>query len=290
MTKIFSSLIILLVALCSATAQDITLPRQSPKASSGFTIGLTDVKVNYGAPAVKGRTIWGGLVPYGQVWRAGANEATTVEFSTDVNMEGQALKAGKYSLFFIPGEKEWTVIFNKVWDQWGAYKYDETQDAIRFTVEPKMNETLQERLSYNITDMKPDMAYIKLAWEKMRLYLRFKVDLVTPVMANITSVLDTIADAKKWSVYATGAEFLLQNEGNIDQAYDWAKKSTDLKSSSWNWYVRGQIEAKKGDYVDAVASGTKSIELGMAFDDDEYYKEHSEEISAAVQAWAAKMN
>lgn len=283
-------MLLLLVALGTVAAQDIALPRVSPKASCGFTIGLTDVKVNYGAPAVKGRVIWGSLVPYGQVWRAGANEATTIEFSTDVNMEGQPLKAGKYSLFFIPGEKEWTVIVNKVWDQWGAYKYDETQDAIRFQVEPKMNESMLERLSYTITDMKPDMGYIKLSWEKMRLYLRFKVDLVTPVMANITAVLDTTAENKKWSLYATGAEFLLQNDGNIDQAYDWIKKSTDLKSGCWNWYVRGEIEAKKGDNVAAVASGTKSIELGMAFDDDEYYKEHSEEISAAVQAWAAKMN
>lgn len=97
----------------SILAQDLVLPRKSPKASSSYTIGLTEVTVNYGAPAVKGRVIWGGLVPYNEIWRGGANEATTVEFSTDVNMEGQNLKAGKYTLFFIPGEKEWTVIVNK---------------------------------------------------------------------------------------------------------------------------------------------------------------------------------
>src|SRR5678815_1632494 len=142
MKKIWFSMAIAVLALVHSFAQEIELPRVSPKASCGFTMGLTDVKVNYGAPAVKGRTIWGGLVPYGEVWRAGANEATTIEFSGDVNMEGQPLKAGKYSLFFIPGEKEWTVIVNKVWDQWGAYKYDSTQDAIRFIVEPKMNESL----------------------------------------------------------------------------------------------------------------------------------------------------
>ena len=290
MKNLISSMAFLLLTLGWVKAQGIVLPRVSPKASSGFTIGLTDVKVNYGAPAVKGRVIWGGLVPYGEVWRAGANEATTIEFSTDVNMEGQALKAGKYSLFFIPGEKEWTVIVNTVWDQWGAYDYDETKDAIRFQVEPKMNEVMQERLSYTIMDLKPDMAYIKLAWEKMRLYLRFKVDVVTPVMANINSTLDTIAENKKWIVYGQGAEFLLQSDANLEQAYDWSKKSTELNGRSWNWYTRAQIEAKKGDYVEAVASGTKSIELGMAFDDDEFYKEHEKEISASVQSWAAKMN
>ena len=290
MKKISFSTLFVLLAITWSAAQDIELPRVSPKASCGFTIGLTDVKVNYGAPAVKGRTIWGSLVPYGEVWRAGANEATTVEFSGDVNMEGQPLKAGKYSLFFIPGEKEWTVIVNKVWDQWGAYKYDETQDAIRFTVEPKMNEPMQERLVYSITDLKPDMGYIKLAWEKMRLYLRFKVDLVTPVMDNIYAALDTTEESKKWIVYGKGAEFLLQADANVDQAYEWARKSTERHGVSWNYYIQGQIEAKKGDNVAAVASGTKSIELGMAFDEDEYFKEHEKEIHEAVQAWAAKMN
>jgi len=290
MKKLLSSMLILLAAFFTSTAQDIELPRVSPKASSGFTIGLTAVNIDYGAPAVKGREIWGKLVPYGEVWRAGANEATTVEFSTDVNMEGQSLRAGKYALFFIPGETEWTVILNKKWDQWGAYNYDETEDAIRFTIEPKMNESMQDRLTYTITDMKADMGYIKLAWEKMRLYLRFKVDLVAPVMASITAALDTTAENKKSALYATGAEFILQSEGNIDDAYDWAKKSTDQFGGSRSWYVRGEIEAKMGDYVAAVSSGTKSIELGMAFDDDEYYKEHSDEITASVQAWAAKMN
>src|SRR5215510_9504563 len=108
MKFLFSFLAFLTISYFSVQAQ-IVLPRVSPKASVGYTIGLTDIKVTYGAPAVKGRTVWGGVVPYGEVWRGGANEATTVEFSTDVNMEGQTLRAGKYALFFIPGEKDWTV-------------------------------------------------------------------------------------------------------------------------------------------------------------------------------------
>ena len=290
MKKIWFSLVIAVLALSQSFAQEIELPRVSPKASSGFTLGFTEVNVNYGAPAVKGREIWGKVVPFGEVWRAGANEATTVEFSSDVNMEGQALKKGKYALFFIPGEKEWTVILNKVWEQWGAYKYDSTQDVIRFIVEPKMNESMQERLSYTVTDLKPDMGYIKLAWEKMRLYLRFKVDLITPVMDNIYAALDTTPEPKQWIVYGKGAEFLLQSDANIDQAYEWAQKSTSRHGISWNWYLQGQIEAKKGDNVAAVASGTKAIELGMAFDEDEYFKEHEKEIHEAVQAWHAKIN
>src|SRR5688572_3927170 len=106
-----------------SSSQGITLPRVSPKASVSYTIGLTDVEIHYGSPAVKGRPVWGSLVPYDKIWRAGANEATTIEFSTDVNMEGQTLRAGKYALFIIPGETDWTIIFNKKHDQWGAFGY-----------------------------------------------------------------------------------------------------------------------------------------------------------------------
>lgn len=271
-------------------AQDINLPRVSPKASVSYTIGLTNVDIHYGAPAVKERVIWGGLVPYNEVWRAGANEATTIEFSTDVNIEGQNLKAGKYALFFIPGETEWTVIFNKKSDQWGAYDYKEADDALRFTVQPKMNEGMQERLTYTINDMKADMGYVKLAWEKMRLYMRFKTDVMEQATANIFNALEASPEERKWEVYAKGAQFLLDAEGNMDQALDWIKKSTDRMSHSWNWYIRAKIEAKKGDYTSAVASGTKCAELGLADEKDTYYEENKQEINSTIQGWAAKLN
>lgn len=274
----------------SLSAQDIELPRVSPKASVSYTIGFTEVTVHYSSPAVKERLIWGGVVPYDKVWRGGANEATTVEFSTDVNIEGQTLRAGKYALFFIPGEKEWTVIFNKKTDQWGAYKYDEALDEIRFTVEPKMNEGLQERLIYTIHDMKMDMGYIKLSWEKMRLYLRFKVDVMEQAMSNIIAALGTTPPEKKWEIYAEGAQFLIDANGNMDQALEWAKLSTDQYSCSRNWYVRAKVEAKKGDMAAAVASGTKCAELGLADEADHYYEDNKAEINAAIQGWAAKMN
>ena len=271
-------------------AQELDLPRLSPKSSVSYTIGLTNVEIHYSAPAVKERVIWGGVVPYDSVWRAGANEATTVEFSTDVNIEGQNLKAGKYALFIIPGETEWTVIFNSKTDQWGAYDYNEADDVLRFPVVPKMNEGMQERLTYTINDMKMDMGYIKLSWEKMRLYMRFKTDVMEEVMADIANALDATPEEKKWVVYAQGAEFLLNADGSLDQALEWAKKSTDRMSQSWNWYVRAKIEAKKGDMTSAVASGTKCAEIGLADEKDNYYEENKVEINAAIKGWAAKLN
>lgn len=280
----------LLASFLQVSAQEIILPRLSPKASVSYVIGMTDVRVTYGAPAVKERAIWGGVVPYGDIWRAGANEATTIEFSTDVNMEGQTLKAGKYALFMIPGETEWTVIFNKQHDQWGADKYSEANDALRITVTPKMNEGLQERLTYTIHDMKMDMGYVKLAWEKMRLYMRFKVDVMEESMANIMDALEASPTDKKWFVYAEGAKFLLDADGNADQALEWATKATDLNSNSRTWYIRARAEAKKGDLVSAVASGTQCAEMGLADENDNYYEDNKAEINKAIQGWAGKMN
>ena len=271
-------------------AQHIDLPRVSPKSSVSSTIGFTEVTVNYGAPAVKERVIWGGLVPYGEIWRGGANEATTVEFSTDVNMEGQTLRAGKYALFFIPGEKEWTVILNKNWDQWGSSEYKEEDDEIRFDVEPKMNEGMMERLTYSIHDMKVDMGYIKLSWEKMRLYMRFKADVVPQAIANIGDALASAQEQDKWKIYAEGAEFLLDAKTNPDQALAWATKSTELFEHSWNLFIRARAEAETGDLAAAVATGTKCAELGLAKEEDKYYEDHREVINATIQGWAAKMN
>ncbi|HUR30241.1 MAG TPA: DUF2911 domain-containing protein [Saprospiraceae bacterium] len=286
----FLCLVLSLNSTLFISAQDIELPRLSPKASVSYTIGLTNIDIHYGSPAVKERAIWGNLVPYDKVWRAGANEATTVEFSTDVNMEGQTLKAGKYALFIIPGQTEWTVIFNKKFDQWGAYSYEESEDALRISVTPKLNEGMQERLVYSIHDMKMDMGYIKLSWEKMRLYMRFKTNMMEEAMANIADALEASPEEKKWIVYAQGAQFLMDADGNLDQALEWVKKSTDRFSTSWNWYIRAQVEAKKGDMMAAVASGTKCAEIGLANEEDHYYEDNKEEINSAIQGWAAKMN
>ena len=276
--------------ISSVSAQDVELPRISPKASVSYTLGMTEVAIQYGAPAVNDRKIWGGLVPYDEIWRAGANEATTVSFSTEVNLEGQTVRPGKYSLFFIPGEEEWTVILNNVTDQWGTSSYDESKDAVRFTVKPKMNEGLQERLMYSIHDMNVEMGYIKLSWEKMRLYLRFKVDVMDQSMSNITAALVETPEDQKWNVYTQGARFLLDFDGNLDQALHWAKLATEQTEHSWPWFVRARVEAKKGDMAAAVASGTKCAEIGLMQEEDTFYEENADQINAYIQSWAAKMN
>ena len=136
----------------SSNAQDDKSKRPSPPAEVSGTVEGTDITINYSRPSVKGRTIFGELEPYGKVWRTGANEATTFEVSTDVEVEGQPLPAGKYALFTIPTEDDWTVVFNKTADQWGAFNYDEAEDALRVEVTPEETDDLTEQLTFEIGD------------------------------------------------------------------------------------------------------------------------------------------
>jgi hypothetical protein len=150
--------------------------RVSPKAEVMQTVGFTDIRIIYSRPGVKGRTIWGKLVPYNSVWRAGADEATKFIFSTDVTIEGKLLKKGSYSFFAIPGKTEWTLIFNKVADQWGAFEYNESQDALRIKVKPEKG-NWQEWLAYTITKTSDTTATVRLEWEKLRVPFKVSVKL-----------------------------------------------------------------------------------------------------------------
>ena len=196
--------IIALISFSASAFSQLELPRKSPKAITGYTVGLTDITIKYGSPAANDREIWGVLEPYDQVWRAGANEATTIEISTDIFIKDQKLPAGKYSLFIIPrAEGNWTMIFNKVADQWGAYDYDESQDALRVDVEPKFKKGSENRLNFKIVDQRMDYGYIRFAWDKVRLIVQFKVDYLDQTIKNVEAVVaDTTLNERHWSLYA----------------------------------------------------------------------------------------
>ena len=143
---------LVLFSLQSQAQEEDKSKRPSPPAEATGSVDGTDITINYSQPSVKGREIFGDLEPYGEVWRTGANEATTFEASGDVQIEGQTLPAGKYALFTIPTEEDWTVIFNKTAEQWGAYDYDEAQDALRVEVTPEETEELTEKLTFEVGD------------------------------------------------------------------------------------------------------------------------------------------
>ena len=273
----------------NVSAQD--LPKKSLASSVAYTIGLTKISIDYSSPAVKERTIWGDVVPYDAIWRAGANAATTIEFSTDVSLEGKPLAAGKYAFFVIPvagDDTKWTVVFNTVSDQWGAYAYDESKDALRVDVKPQFKKISQERLTYTIHDQTADKGYFKMAWGKARLYVRFKVDVLEEALANVDKALDEASDDDKWAIYANGASFLLDMEKETKQAMEWADKSTSLHQHSWNLYIKAKAQAASGDYTGAVATAAKSAEVGMANTDDHYYQNSKSEIEKSVADWQTK--
>lgn len=273
----------------NVSAQD--LPQKSPAASVSYTIGLTKISIEYSSPAVKDRTIWGEVVPYDALWRAGANKATTVEFSTDVSLEGKPLVAGKYAFFVIPqggDDAKWTIVFNKVSDQWGAYQYDEAQDELRIDIKPQFKKVNQERLTYSIHDQTIDKGYFKMAWGKARLYVRFKVDVLEAALANVDTALEEAEEDDKWAIYARGASFLLDLEKETKQAMEWADKSTSMHEHSWNLYIKAQAQAASGNYSGAVATAAKSAEVGMANEDDNYYQNSQAEIEKSVAEWKTK--
>jgi len=172
-------LTVLLIGILSITgySQKKEEVRISPKALVEQTIGYTEVKIEYSRPGVKGRTIWGNLVPFNAVWRAGANEATKITFSTDVKIDGKKLKAGNYSFFAIPGQKTWTLIFNKVADQWGAFEYNDVEDALRVEVTPMQNNCWQEWLAYTISKTSDKKAVVMLEWEKLKVPFNVEVEI-----------------------------------------------------------------------------------------------------------------
>src|SRR5690349_6243086 len=177
---------VLMLTLCvvphvqSQTA--LNLPMTSQAAQVKQRVGVTDITVTYHRPTVNGRKIWGGLVPMGQVWRAGANENTTIEFSTPVSIEGKPLAACTYGLHMIPNADNWTVIFSKMAVAWGSYTYNQSEDALRVDVKPHPIE-MEEALEYEFEDLKPDSVTVTMKWEKVAVPFRVSVDLNSTVIA-----------------------------------------------------------------------------------------------------------
>ncbi len=277
----------LTLLLSTAAWGQLELPQKSPKASNSFVIGLTKVTIEYSSPAVKGRNIWGGLVTYNEVWRAGANEATTVEFSTDVMIEDTFLKKGKYSLFFIPQESgTWVAIFNKVANQWGAYSYNEAQDALRVEIKAKDSGETEERLNFKIVDTAQDRGYIRFAWEKKRAYILIRTDMMSHVMANVQKASETAEEGDKWLIHAQAADWYLDN-GHPAKAKQQIEVSTGLARHSRNCWIEAKVKAYYKDYKGAVESAKQAQELGKKAD-SRFYNAAKNRIERAIAEWSAK--
>jgi hypothetical protein len=253
---LFVALLAGLLLAGTALAQDVEYPRASPKAAITQTVGTTTVTVNYCRPGVKGREIWGKLVPYGEVWRTGANEATTISFSDPVMVEGQKLDAGTYALFTIPTTGDWTVIFNKQAEQWGAYNYKPEMDVLRVTVKPMAHDPV-EWMQFIFSGLSDTGATLELQWEKLCVPVKFTVDTPGKILAAATKSL-----ARLWVQPLRAANYCLASGANLEQGLKWADQAAGIQENYNTLTVKAQLHGKLGQKAEAIAAMEKAIQMG----------------------------
>jgi hypothetical protein len=259
LTPVFIA-IVFAATLAHAQSAVLDLPRDSQHAKVIQRVGITDITINYHRPLVKGRKVWGGLVPYGQVWRAGANENTTIEFTDPVIIEGKPLAKGIYGLHMLPTENEWTVIFSKTATAWGSFTYNQSEDALRVTVKPQAAE-MKEALAYEVDDVTPTSAVIALRWEKVAVPFKIEVNTNEIVAQNLHGQLRGLAQYT-WDGWDDAANYFLTNKYNLEEALKYEDKSIGVEERYENLINKSRILDAMNRKDDATLARNKA--LGMA--------------------------
>jgi len=237
---------------------ELDIPRVSQRGTVSQRIGLTDITIVYHRPEVGGREIWGKTVPYGKVWRSGANENSTITFSDDVSVEGKPLAAGTYGLHTIPDKDQWTIIFSKNSTSWGSFSYDEKEDALRVNVKPQAAD-FREALTYTFEDVKPDSTAATLRWEKLAVPFHISVDVKAVVLRGIKNELRSVGGFT-WAGYDEAANWCLDNNYNLEEALKWEDTSIQNEERFENWETKSRIFDALGRKDDAAKA------LATAFD------------------------
>ena len=245
--------------LLLAQAPPLVLPQASPQAQVSQKVGLTDIEVTYHRPALKGRKAWGGLVPYGQVWRAGANENTVVAFSTPVRVGGTTLPAGRYGLHMLPTPTTWTVIFSSQANAWGSFSYDAKEDLARVQVTPLATEST-ERLAYTFDDPSDQAVTLSLRWEQLRVPIPIEVDTNQVVVASLRDQLRGLPRffPEPWN--AAGG-WCLRREVNLPEAEAWIDRSLAMRQAYPALRNKALLLEKKGDAAGAEAMQKKALAI-----------------------------
>ncbi len=279
----------LLLTLSAVAQAQMRAPRPSQKASVMQTVGVTDITITYSRPGVKGRTIWGDppagastgaatlddararaanavIVPYGHVWRAGANEATQFAVTDDVLVNGQPLKAGTYSMHMIPGKDEWTVIFNSDAGQWGSFTYDEKKDVLRVKTKPQAVADTQEWLQYTFDPVTDTSAQVNLRWERLRVPFTVEVKDVKGLAVEKMRAAVAAAKPDDWRTPLQAANYVFTNNltANNEEAMQWLDKSIKTKETFNNLYTKARVLGQMGKNAEAVATAQKALDMGKA--------------------------
>jgi hypothetical protein len=259
----FAALALISTAVFAPTAgAELKLPRVSPAATVEQTVGLTDITVSYSRPGVKGRVIWGDLVPYDKPWRTGANEATTFTITDEIQFGGKTLAAGTYSLFTVPGKDEWTVVINSEKDLWGAFQYKPEKDVLRVTVQPTTAEP-QEWMEFSFEDLTPTSANLVLRWEKLRLAVPIVVDVNAQVLAGARAATAG-ARTDAWRTPYQAASFCFDHDTAMDEGQKWLEQSLAIEQNYSNLNLLARWQMKAGRKQEAIAAARKAIAAGKA--------------------------
>lgn len=285
------SCIWMLVSINVIAQPSLTLPEVSQWAEVKQRIGLTDIDIVYHSPYVNGRKIWGTLVPYGEVWRAGANENTTISFTDDVKIEGNSLPAGTYGLHMIPTENEWTIIFSKDHTSWGSFFYKQSEDALRVKVKPETRE-FQEWLDYTFTDRKAASSKVTLSWEKVKVSFTVSVDVNAVALKHIREQLRNLPGFS-WRGWEQAAQYCIANKTNYDEALKWINNSILMEENFTNVAAKAQLQALMGNTKEAAETKKKvMVLLEQASENDvnvySYQLMNEHDMPAAIEVF--KMN
>lgn len=264
---------VLALVLCASAQAQLKTPAASPHSTLKQTVGLTEVEVDYSRPSMKGREIFGGLVPYGAVWRTGANQPTKISFSEDVVLGGKDIAAGTYALYTIPGADEWTIIVYSSTELWGAFGYDKSNDVARFTVKPIALGHAVETFTVGIDALRNDGAVIFLAWDKTRVDLPLTVHTHDAVMSQIDSLRGTEAFEKVGTLFAAGT-YYHESGADLNQALEWVSSAIEKSEQPAYWiYARkARIELDLGKKDAARISANRTLELATAGGNPDYQK------------------
>ena len=256
--------------IVSALFAQIKTPAASPSATLTQSVGLTKITLEYSRPAVRGRKIYGDLVPFDKVWRTGANKITTIKFDDDVMVEGKKLAAGTYGWYSFPGKNQWTIALNSDSKQWGAYQYDATKDVLRFNVSPEKTKGMVENMSIAIEQSSKTTANVVLSWEKTAVRFKVEHNAHEKIMAEIkdkTAKADCSTDT-----YFDAAEYYFDNNLDLNQALNWANKVVEKDKQYWTYNLRANILAKLGQCSKAVEDAKMTVEMAKKEGDDSYVK------------------
>lgn len=256
------TVVVLLVSFVGLAQAQLNIPPASPDAEFKQQIGFGEVEIKYSRPSARGRVIFGGLVPFGELWRTGAHDATTIRFSEAVKLNDNDIPAGTYSLFTIPNQNEWTIVINKAAEMHGTSDYTQEQDLLRFAAKPEKSARYYETFTIEVNDLSKDEAGLFLLWENTQVKLTIKMNVDEKVMAEIDDRINVKKEDRP-SLFYQSSSYYFNNNKDLKQAYAWVQIANSKAQDAAYLQLQAKIEAAMNDYATALKTLKASTDLAI---------------------------